>query len=106
MHLGSNNSPSDYKETVIDTRSRILDPQTEDYIQLAKRNIHERFFDNMIEPSMCSSGIRDFIVVLTDGFIQVYSVSGLRNFPTKSFEVQLQTNVQLAFHINSDSRFF
>lgn len=60
----------------------------------------------MIEPSKCASGTKDFIVVLTDGFIQVYSIAGLRNYPTRAVEVQLQTNVPLAFHLNTDARFF
>ena len=59
----------------------------------------------MVEPSLCKSGSKDFIVVLTDGHVQVHSILGLRHFPTGALEVELQTNVPLAFHLRSDSRF-
>jgi hypothetical protein len=53
-----------FKEPEIDGRSGILDPSGEDYIQLAKTVVHERMFDNMLQPQLKGSISKDFIIVL------------------------------------------
>lgn len=53
-----------FKEPEIDGRSGILDPAGEDYIQLAKTVVHERMFDNMVQPQLKGSISKDFIIVL------------------------------------------
>jgi hypothetical protein len=83
----SNVNSACYKEPQIDGRSGFLDPEGEDYIQLAKTVVHERMFDNMIQPELNGSISKDLIVILCDNNVFLYSVLGLRNFPTRALEV-------------------
>lgn len=53
-------------------------------------------FDNMLLPQHKGSTSKDFIIVLDRNRVEVYSVLGLRNFPSRAIEVILEGKSSLA----------
>ena len=66
----------------------MLDPLYSDYVSLAKQQQEEKIFGNTLNPNLNGKTSQDFLMMLCNQELNIFSVQGLRNYPQRHIEVQ------------------
>ena len=83
MSLDMSSNSETYAEAPLNTPSRILDPVFQDHVSTEKALQEQRMFPNMVNPNFNGKTTQDFVTMLSNNELTVFSVQGLRNYPQR-----------------------
>lgn len=88
LSLDSQQNSATFQDVPVNTPSALLDPLYQDYVSLEKGRQEYKMYNNTMTPSLKGKTSQDFLALLINQELTVFSVQGLRNYPQMHVEVQ------------------
>jgi hypothetical protein len=96
LSLDSQQNSASFKDSRVNTPSCILDPLYQDYVSLEKAGQELKMYNNTTTPSLHGKTSQDFLALLINQELTVFSIQGLRNYPQMHVEVRPTNKFRLS----------